>query len=119
MLKDILLVTLTASTLALNAPVASADIPLGDCEWELVHWVDAEGNHHEGALYGWAVHDDGGYVSIACHLMLNGTRVVSTPTASGFGFAAVADRAAYSGGRGSFVACAVITAHGTTRTHCS
>src|SRR5688500_11155395 len=77
-LKKIITAALAAGALALNAPVALADAPVYDCNFNSVQQADATGQNYEGAAWGWAVHPDGGNVTIRCYVTVNGTEVSST-----------------------------------------
>lgn len=115
MLKKLMLASLAAGALALNAPAALADNPTYDCNFNAVQQDDATGQNFEGTAYGYAYHTSGGTVTIRCYLTVNGTEVSSTPTGSG-------DPAAFTQGRVTFQAgdtdvvllWAEVTAHGTT-----
>ncbi len=116
MFKKILTAALAAGALALNAPVALADDPVYDCNFNSVQQETATGQNYEGVAWGYATHPGGGTVSIRCYITVNGSEVASTPTGTGTG-------AAFTQGRVTFAAtdsdnvllwAEVTTDHGTT-----
>ncbi len=118
MLKKILTASLAAGALALNAPVALADAPVYDCNFNSVQQETATGQNYEGAAWGFAVHAEGGPVSIRCFITVNGTEVTSTPTGTGSGAATTQGRVTFAATETDVVVlwAEVTTVHGTTST---
>ena len=118
MLKKILTAALAASALAFTAPVALADAPVYDCNFNSVQQEDATGQNYEGAAWGYVTHAEGGPVSVRAYITVNGSEVSSTPTGSGTGAAFTQGRVTFSAGDTDSVVlwCEVTTTHGTTRT---
>ena len=119
MLKKILLAGIAVSALALNAPVAMADEPTGNCGFESLQQEDATGQNYEGVAYGYAVHADGGTVTVRCYVTVNGTEQSSTVPGTGTGVATTQGRVTFAAGDDDNVQlCTAITAHGVTKTEC-
>lgn len=119
LLKKMLLVAAATSALALNTPVAHADPATGDCGFESVQQTDTTGQNYEGVAYGYAVHADGGEVTVRCYVTVNGSEEDSTDPGSGTGVATSAGRVQFAATDTDNVQlCAEVTAHGETTTNC-
>ena len=78
MLKKILVVSLAAGTLALNAPVALAQHTMWDCGFDAIAQETATGGEDTftGVIYGWAATQiPGEFVDVRCWIEVNGSPV--------------------------------------------
>ncbi len=115
MFKKLLIASLAAGALALNAPVALADDPAYDCGFDSNHQASVTGQNYEGVIYGYVAHA-GDNPSIRCYITVNGNEVGAEVTASGANAGANAARVSFAASDTDAVAICwdVTTSHGTT-----
>ena len=98
MIKNLMIASLAAGALALNAPAAFAEHAVFDCGFDTVAQETATGGQDTftGAAYGYVVSPTPGEsVSIRCYVSVDGAEVASTPTGSGTQAATTAGQVTY------------------------
>ena len=105
MFKKILMASLAAGALALNAPVATAAEATGECGFDSVQQDSTTGQNYEGVAYGFASDTDGDPVSIRCYITVNDVPAAagSTPTGTGTGVATTSGPISFEAAEGASV----------------
>lgn len=76
-----MLVSATAAALALTAPAALAGDAVRDCRWSGFQDASVSGDTYAGVLTGVVASPSGGAVALTCRITVNGTTVVTVPSA--------------------------------------